>query len=147
MKYIKLGIISLVVFFIILFLMSLLIPSHVRISRAINIEGKKEDIRPLVSELENWEKWNEMADKRIEVKMIPADTSLVTTQWMYNGRTVISSFMMNESANITVVQWYFDFSLKWYPWEKFGSITFDKQFGTPMERSLINLKKLVENSP
>jgi hypothetical protein len=37
--------------------------------------------------------------------------------------------------------------LNWTPWEKFGSITFDKQFGTPMEASLNNLKKLMEKTP
>jgi hypothetical protein len=144
---VKLGFISLIVFFIILDLMSLLIPSHVRISRAIDIQAPREKICPWVSDLKNWQKWNEMANDGIEVKILSADCNLITTSWKYNNRTVKSSFRLEESANITVVQWYFDFELKWYPWEKFGSITFDKQFGTPMERSLINLKKLVENSP
>lgn len=146
-KIVKLGIISLIVFFIILYLMSLLIPSHVRISRAINIEAPEKKIYPWVSDLKNWEKWNEMVNDKIEVSLVAADSNLITTSWKYKDRTVNSSFRLEESANITVVQWYFDFRLKWYPWEKFGSITFDKQFGAPMERSLINLKKLVENSP
>lgn len=63
------------------------------------------------------------------------------------GEKVKGEFTLHESANITVVQWYYDFKLKWYPWEKFGSITFDQQLGPVMERSLNKLKKLVENSP
>jgi hypothetical protein len=39
------------------------------------------------------------------------------------------------------VQWYFDFEVNWYPWEKFGSILFDRQLGPSMERSLETLKK------
>jgi hypothetical protein len=35
--------------------------------------------------------------------------------------------------------------LKWYPWEKFASIIFDRQLGPYMERSLGNLKKLAED--
>jgi hypothetical protein len=46
-----------------------------------------------------------------------------------------------------VLQWYFDIKLRWYPWEKFGSIVFDKQLGPPMEKSLGNLKKLLEKNP
>jgi hypothetical protein len=127
--------------------MSLLIPSHVRISRAINIEGKKERIYPLIADLDNWKKWNVMSTDKIRIQLIKADSNLITTSWEYNGRTVTSSFWMEQYATVTVVQWYFDFQLKWYPWEKFGSITFDKEFGPPMEKSLTNLKKLVENSP
>jgi hypothetical protein len=143
----KLGIISAVVFFIILYLMSLLIPSHVRISRAINIDAPLDTIRPYISEIRRWPEWNTMANDKIQVKKVSEQPEVITTRWEYGGRKVTSSFRLEESAGITVVQWYFDFHMKWYPWEKFGSITFDKQFGTPMESSLNNLKKLMENSP
>jgi hypothetical protein len=42
------------------------------------------------------------------------------------------------------VQWYFDFVFRWYPWEKFSSIVYDKQLGPAMEKSLNNLKDLIE---
>jgi len=44
------------------------------------------------------------------------------------------------------VQWYFDFHLDWYPWQKFQSIIYDKQLGIPMENSLQQLKQIVETS-
>lgn len=127
MRVIKLGIISAIVFAIILFVFSLLIPSTIRISRAVNINAPKSAIYPLVTDKKNWPKWSELEG--------------------YDNKRVEGHFRFEESASITVVQWYFDIKLKWYPWEKFGSIIFDKQFGPPMERSLNNLKKLVENSP
>jgi hypothetical protein len=127
--------------------MSLMIPSHVRISRAVNIEGPKDKIISLLSDTSKWPMWNEIAYQRILVEPKAAETGEIATRWTYNGRMIESSFMLEESAGVTVVQWYFDFRLKWYPWEKFGSITFDDQFGKPMEVSLTNLKKLVENSP
>jgi hypothetical protein len=147
MRIIKLGVISFIVFFILLFLMSLLIPSHIRVSRAINIETPKATIAPYLSDIKNWPKWNELNVDSIEVRILKADLDSVNMRWRYKDRTIHSSLVMHESAGITVVQWYFDFHLKWYPWEKFGSITFDKQFGKPMENSLNNLKKLIENSP
>lgn len=127
MRVIKLGIISIIVFSILLLLFSLLIPSTVRISRAVNIDAPRASIAPLVEDPKNWVKWSELN--------------------VSDSKKVQGKFHFEESAGITVVQWYFDFKLNWYPWEKFGSITFDQQFGPVMERSLNNLKKLVENSP
>ncbi|HXB44800.1 MAG TPA: hypothetical protein VNV85_12105, partial [Puia sp.] len=44
------------------------------------------------------------------------------------------------------VQFYFDFHFNWYPWEKFTSLLYEKQFGPVMEESLTQLKQIVENS-
>lgn len=147
MRIVKLGTISIVVFGLLLLLFSLLFPSHVRISRAINISAPKQEVYTKIESPATWKEWNELAYGKIDVHIDSKDPSLITSTWKYNDKAVESGFRFEESANITVVQWYFDFRLRWYPWEKFGSITFDKQFGPVMERSLNNLKKLVENSP
>jgi len=146
-RILKLGLISAFVFFLILYLMSLMIPNTVRISRAININAPAASIYPLLENRPAWKSWNEMVTDSIVIRDLRSDSDLIVTEWTYKERSVQSSFRLEESAGVTVVQWYFDFRLKWYPWEKFGSITFDKQFGTPMETSLNNLKKLIENSP
>lgn len=49
----------------------------------------------------------------------------------------------NNSDSLTL-QWHLDFKLKWYPWEKFFSLAYDKMYGTQMEQGLRNLKKNVE---
>jgi len=148
MKFVKLAIISLIVFSVLLWLMSLLIPSTVRISRAINIDAERAVIMPYVSDTSKWKLWNELVQSGlITVKMEETGGDYVRTRWSFKGRDVESAFRLEESAGTTVVQWYFDFHLRWYPWEKFGSITFDKQFGIPMERSLDKLKQLMGNSP
>ena len=143
----KLGIISLIVIFIILYLISLLIPSTVRISRAINIESDKKNIYPLLADTVNWKNWNEVKNDLIGVQLISADSNLIHTRWTYGDRSINGFYRLEKISDVTVVQWYFEFNLKWYPWEKFGSITFEKQFGPPMESSLIKLKNLVTNSP
>lgn len=147
MRVIKLGIISVIVFSVLLFLISLLIPSHVRISRAIDISAPKQAVYAKIASPGDWKEWNELTNEKLNIEVKSKEPSLITTAWAYKDKSVESSFRFEESANITVVQWYFDFRLRWYPWEKFGSITFDKQYGPVMERSLNNLKKLVENSP
>jgi hypothetical protein len=70
------------------------------------------------------------------------------TQWQQkNARVLHSGFTWTGDNGQLVLQWYFDIKLRWYPWEKFGSIVFDKQLGPPMEKSLANLKKLLEKNP
>jgi hypothetical protein len=147
MRVVKLGLISAVVFFLLLYLMSLLIPSHIRISRAVNINAPADALRPFVADTSKWQQWMQMDTRKMNVSILSAGPQDIATNWNYRGRSVKSSFRMEESAGITVLQWYFDFQLDWTPWEKFGSITFDKQFGTPMEASLNNLKKLMEKTP
>ncbi len=147
MRLIKLGMISIVAFSILLFLFSLVIPSTVRVSRAVNIHAEKTAILPFLIHQDKWKDWNVFANEKIDVTVEMVDTAMITTVWKYKDQAINSYYWLEESTGISVVQWYFEFRLKWYPWEKFGSITFDKQFGPAMEQSLNNLKKQIENSP
>jgi len=144
MKLIKLGLISVLVFALILTGISLLIPSTVRISRAVNIESA--DVAKTIADLHTWPQWNEMYSDNADVRIVSVQPGEIRTEWVYRNNHVPGNFRIEEASGVSVVQWYFDFRLGRSPWKKFGSILFDKQFGPPMERSLNNLKKLVENS-
>jgi hypothetical protein len=166
MRFLKLALISLVALFGIILLISLLLPSHVRISRAIDINAPVEKIYPLLSDIKQWEKWNEYVrayhNRIAETDMLKADEiaifitgnrkSLVTADWQQpsgnkfgSGFAIIGANIAHSHA-ITTVQWYFDFHLKWYPWEKFQSIIYDQQLGPIMEKSLTGLKRIAENA-
>ncbi|MBC8033549.1 MAG: hypothetical protein H7Y03_05350 [Chitinophagaceae bacterium] len=114
MKIIKLGLISFVVFSIMLLCFSAIIPSEIRISRAENMRASPKDLEQMLQTMKtkdsfpyNWQ-------------IYPFDT-------------------------ITTVQLYYDFRIKWYrPWEKLGSITYDKQLGPVMEKELAALKARAE---
>jgi hypothetical protein len=147
MRYIKLAIISFLAFFVLLYLMSALIPSTVRVSRAKNFNVQAGVLRPYLSDTARWKQWMTINTSEIDIQPVEASDSSAVSRWNYQGRDILSGFRIEESSGITVVQWYFDFHLKWYPWEKFGSITFDKQFGPAMEQSLGNLQTLVEKTP
>ncbi len=156
MRLLKLGLISLIVFSLLLVMMSLLIPSQVRISRALNIHADKKKIRAVLLDRGSWAEWNELAAGDTlagqpggslvlpEITILSGDSDEVAVQWRSAGKVMSGAFRLEESAGVTVVQWYFDFRLRWYPWEKFGSIVFDDQYGPPMERSLNALKQKVE---
>lgn len=164
MRFLKLGIISAVALFGIILLISLLLPSHIRISRAIDINARHETIYQLVADIQQWETWNEYIlayhHKTVAPDMIKADEmavfitgkqdSLVTSEWQPpTGNKFGSGFAIISNASgegHTTVQWYFDLYVKWYPWEKFQSIVYDQQLGPVMEKSLNNLKKTAENA-
>jgi hypothetical protein len=162
MRVIKLGIISLVVFSIVVYLFSWLIPSHVRISRAVTIYKSKTAIADYMSDLRTWQAWNNMILKQdstsgtfdrngyqgrnLTVKLLSVSPDSIITSWQYAKSEPVNSgfYLVQSLSDTTVIQWYFDFHLKWYPWEKFGSIIFDQELGPPMEKSLSDLKASIE---
>jgi len=162
MRLIKLGVISIVVLFAVITGISSLLPSHVRISRAIDIEAPATKVYPLVSDMRAWGSWNEYirfyhkkqwdADKltatEITVLMDQKSDTLVTAEWIQPaGNNFASGYRLIAQDSLhSTLQWYFDFRLRWYPWEKFQSIVYDEQLGPVMEKSLANLKRQVEQS-
>ena len=150
MRVIKLVLISAVILFGIMTLISLTIPSQVRISRAIDVNASKPQLMPLIQQREQWSRWNAYAKEpgRFDIRITESSDSLVRSSWKAGGKDFTSGIAVYEPRQgILTVQWYFDLRLKWYPWEKFGSITFEKQFGPAMESSLLKLKNMVTNSP
>ncbi len=164
MRFIKLAFISVILISVLLTGFSLLLPSHVRISRAIDINADSEQIIPYIKDLDQWPLWNAMVtDTSIKMSKISSEkietnwfniykqsstADSVSTRWLQsNGKEFHGNFSCMKGAQVTVLQWYFDFHLKWYPWEKFGSIIYDDRMGPGMEKSLMQLKALVETSP
>ncbi len=57
MRIFKLIIISLIVLFIIVTIISLFIPSHIRISKAIQINASKDSVMNQIGNPEKWGNW------------------------------------------------------------------------------------------
>ncbi|MGB8193811.1 MAG: SRPBCC family protein [Chitinophagaceae bacterium] len=163
MRFFKLFLISIVVIALLLVVFSMVLPSHVRISRAIDIKAPTEKIQSYISRLEDWRKWNALLNdpainfisadsqhiktNRFDIYLRAVKTDSVHTLWIQpDGKAYNSQFAFTSSAGVTVVQWYFDFHFRW-PWEKFGSLVYDQQMGPGMEKSLTELQRLVETSP
>lgn len=163
MRIVKLGLISIIIFGIFIFLFSLLFPSEVRISRAINITAPPQKVIAKLSDIKQWRHWNEMTNnpaledgkysdsifssRKMDVRLVSSANNIIKTEWRWGKRLLHSGHSVLQSQDSTILQWYFDIKLAWYPWEKFGSIVFDKQLGPSMEKSLTNFKNYVENNP
>lgn len=149
MRIIKLAFISLIVFSVLITLFSLFFPSTVRISKAIDINSGRDAVLQQLKDASNWKNWYPGADS---AQLLPAitvitDSSVTANSLLQNGRKGITGWNIYESAvpNTVTVQWYMDFKLRWYPWEKFSGLLFEKRYGPMMERGLEKLKALLTN--
>jgi len=168
MRLIKLGVLSVVVLFGLITAMSMLLPSQVIISRAIDINKPLDSVYQAVADLTRWKGWMDNYDaaatsfstpakgKGAYIKMGKVRVDITTLArnkmdgiWQSaDNRPLPGSFNFVPSNNqqTVTVQWQFVQKVAWYPWEKFASITSDKVLGPYMEKSLDNLKKLLEDN-
>ena len=52
--------------------------------------------------------------------------------------------IQDSTTNKAIVQWQFVEQLKWYPWQRLGSMMNEAVMGSQLETNLANLKKLCE---
>ncbi len=116
---------------------------------------------PYLKSIEQWGEWMDgmkqasvkvsspshadLAGTKVDITSI-TDTTVVSTWTGKNGGSQLSTVHVIGKASepTLIVQWQFEQQLKWYPWERFGSMMNDKILGTMMEKNLNNLKEVVE---
>jgi uncharacterized membrane protein len=161
MKLIRLALFSILSLFAIASLIGILLPANVLVSRAVNITAPKDSIFPYIKNIEQWKQWMEgmqqasvniqsptradLAGTGVVITNI-SDSTVVSSWTTKNGNLQTSTVHLigDPLQKVTIVQWQFEQKLKWYPWERLGSMMNDKILGTMMEKNLNNLKSLVE---
>lgn len=160
-KFIKLIIISLIVFAIILTAIAALLPNTIRVSRATDIQAAPDKVKSLVTNFQNWELWlykDSAANVQVKTnQLIIGDNTIlpvritdstVTTSWQNKkGNQQLSTITLISNNQQTTVQWLFEQKFTWYSWGKIAAIANDKMMGPTMEKSLGNLKKVAEEIP
>ncbi len=147
MKLVKLAIISFVVFFLLFTAISLFFPSHIRISKAVDINTSKENVMLLLKDTSGWKKWYPGADSvKLDVIIVSATDSSVTAE-NRSGSKLKAKSVWNVFAtgvpNTVTVQWYMDFYTGWLPWQKFSGLLLEGRYGPVLEKGLENLKNVV----
>ena len=156
MRVIKLAIISFVLIFLLITAISLTIPSKIRISKATNLAATREQVFSLVKNENNWHSWHPifsdsaaLRDWQSAKKTVIADTdSTYVLQVQKDDRKpFITGWQLYHypHTDSLTLQWYMDFKLKWYPWEKFSTLFYEKTYGVMMEQGLTRLKEELEN--
>ena len=165
MRFLRLIIISLVFFSLIITGISLFIPSHVTISKAIHINSSREAVMEELSDPVRWKDWYPSAHSaelyyengtikglildNIKKRYIVIDDvkeNEVVAAYALPNRKVKTGWQIAPSTgnNTVTVQWYMEFHLRWYPWEKFSSFMFEKVYGPQLQQGLDNLKSFLE---
>jgi hypothetical protein len=151
-RLIKLAILSIVFLFIVVTAVSLLIPSRIRISKAVNIHGSKDSIFALIADTGKWKLWHPAFIPNDSVPKFPAvhivqrvrtDSEIVMRLQQSGKPEVVNGWRIyhNPAADSLTLQWYMDFRLQWYPWQKLGSLFYENTYGVMMERGLDGIRE------
>lgn len=172
MQKIKSFIIVIVSFFVLLTLVSLLMPSRVITAHTVMINAPKEKICHFLMDLKNWKAWNPLLEDADITFSDPSTSSNAYMTWKANEkqhqirlmRKDFSSLMFNQTRegdnpvtnelkiqsfkddNGLQVEWVAIHHLKWYPWEKFAGMFLDKVTGPAYDTALNRLKIVSENN-
>jgi Polyketide cyclase / dehydrase and lipid transport len=165
MRIIRFAILSLFICFFIVTIISLFIPSQVRVSRAVQINAPVIRVLEELSDPANWRHWYPGGDSLalLMVHHQPAGLVLdqkksrylvfsgkhgdeVTAVYSLQSREIPTGWVLTPSidSNSVTVQWYMEFHLRWYPWEKFSSFMFEKLYHPQLQEGLDNLKARAE---
>jgi hypothetical protein len=171
MRFIRLALLSLFFLFLVIWGLSLLIPSHITLSKAINIKAPADSISLMISNPLNWKYWYPGMDSALPyiengvVKGMVINRSDSThpvylalekvekgrTTALFTGRNmkpVLNTWrtIEHQGSDSLTLQWSMDFDLRWYPWEKFASLALEKTYAPKMEQGLTDLRKKVQSS-
>ncbi|TDO25401.1 hypothetical protein [Sediminibacterium goheungense] len=161
MKLLKLGLISVVFLFALATAIGALLPSKVLVSRAVNIKAPVTQIQAEIKDIEHWKNWVEgMRDTIVrirsaqeavigksEVRITQVSDSMVVSEWISPQKKMQIStirLLYQPQQAVTIVQWQFEQSVGWLPWEKLGTMMNDKILGPMMEKNLEQLRQYLE---
>ena len=171
MRFVRFFLIGVIVLFVVLTALSLLFPGNVRISRTVEVAVAREKAYATLSDLRTWERWNgfirgtpltgkafsspasgkgaQLRSDQLVITEGLSDSNYLSFDWnLVKGRRFQGGFsLLQIHPESLTVQYWFDFHLRWYPWERLGIFVYDRQWGPMMKESLDSLKLYLENSP
>lgn len=158
--------------FIMITLVSLLIPSKVVVTRGVEINANSRKVFDEIRDFHHWRNWQPVFKAGLSKINYSADSATRGSfcEWESNGKknkllfstmdpnrvtvllsregeadvTNVISVLPLSDSNRVQVEWQALTKLKWYPWEKFYGIFIEKQTGPGYEDALNSLKAFVE---
>ncbi len=99
MRIIKLALISFAFLFLLITAISLFIPAHIRISKAININAETDSLFAFIADTGQWHRWHpayqqtdiNTLQNKITITPLTANDSLIAMQLNFPGKKSINS--------------------------------------------------------
>ncbi|WP_090103014.1 SRPBCC family protein [Chitinophaga sp. CF118] len=174
MRFIKLFLLSVFFFAVLLFLLSLLLPSRAIVERSGVIDAPVATVYSQVNDLKGWQAWNPwmagqkinyaatagqgaygtwtvtQAEKRIASKVTitnsEPDKGVYYNMDFEGMKSVKGTFNFKPSSDGkgTVIMWRLETQLGYLPWWKFRGFLADRLTGPQLEDGLTKLKSICE---
>jgi hypothetical protein len=90
-----------------------------------------------------------LAEHGVRIMPVLQTDTLIQVQWQQQGKNpVLNSWQLHRfpASDSITLQWYMDFKLQWYPWQKFSSLFYENTYGNLMEQGLKNIKIITEKA-
>ncbi len=158
MQIIKLGLISVVMFYLLIWAMSLVLPKVNIMSRAINIAGSKDSISAKLGDGRiSYGNWLTNNNPQVELQTGSKSfykNNLFNAERQENADTIYFEMRHQQQAFLrgglglyqlsedsATAQLFYVFHTSWYkPWEKMAQMLNDAKYGGQMEEALGKLK-------
>lgn len=161
------------VIFVIIFLISLLLPSHVTVAKSVDINATRDKVMNQIINFEQWKNWypafkdeeitviknspnqnilssvtlKDKNRKSVNLNLIDTNQNAINIAVESSSSTKVNyQFILIPKTNNQIqLTWNVNVSLGWLPWKKIEGILMDKFSGPQYETALENLKKSAEN--
>ncbi len=134
MKYFKLFIISIIVFGLLIFLLSLLFPAVTYVSRAKNIAGTHDTVQKALPQLFS-KAFNQQELVTIKDFSSSSDTLHFAIKNQDQVSGALAVYAMGDDS--TTVQVFYQIKVPWYkPWQKFGLMINEQKYGPSLDTAI-----------
>ncbi|HEU5366002.1 MAG TPA: SRPBCC family protein [Hanamia sp.] len=158
--------------FVIIFLVSLLLPSHVTVLKYVEINTPAEKVMNQVVNFEEWKNWypafkdenitviknppargvlssvtlKDAHGKSVNLNMVDTSQHIIDVQLQSSSSAEVNyQFVIVSKVNSqTQLTWNVNINLGWMPWKKIQGIFMDRFSGPQYQMALENLKKAAE---
>jgi hypothetical protein len=164
MRLIKLGLISIVVFYLLIWAITLLFPNVTVLSRVINIAGNNDSLaNQIKTNRIPYSEWLTSNNEAVDVRSSDIsfyENDLFNSERQENADTIYFELRHRQQAFLrgglglyqlskdsVTTQLFYVFKTHWYkPWEKMAQMGNDTKYGGQIDSALARLKRSVEKS-
>jgi hypothetical protein len=173
MRYIKLLLSGFLGLLIITTIIGLFMPASVKVTRGVILKADSAKVDLFLSDLLGWDTWmpwkSNAQGLKTTARVVAAKQGSYVEWRLNDGNSIARIHYLGRQPGIiqlhhvfkemnpsdggfrlrslddgtTEVQWFLEYPLKWYPWERFYGIFMDAMIGSVLEKGLQNMSALI----